>query len=153
MNYQLCPMDRSHLSQIAALEKRCFSSPWSEALLSQALDNENASYIVAQSEDGTVLGYAGMQVILDEGYVDNIAVHPDYRRQGVAEALLGVFERFGAVHLAFLTLEVRPSNTAAVSLYEKHGFELVGRRKNYYTNPREDALLMTRTFRETAVYD
>ena len=149
MNYKLVPMERAHLGQIAALERRCFSSPWSESLLAQVLDNENASYLVAQGEDGTVLGYAGMQVILDEGYIDNIAVHPDYRRQGVAEALLGAFARFGAVHLAFLTLEVRPSNTAAVALYEKHGFQLVGCRRNYYTNPREDALLMTRTFRET----
>ena len=144
MNYQVVPMDRSHIPAIAALERECFSRPWSEAALSEELYNDTACFLVAEGEDGTVLGYAGLHVILDEGYIDNVAVDPKYRRQGVADALLDVFCRFGAEKLAFLTLEVRESNTPAIALYEKHGFYQVGRRKDYYDDPREDALLLTR---------
>ena len=144
MNYELVPMDRGHIPAIAALERTCFSHPWSEAMLAEALYNDAACFIVAQGEDGTVLGYAGLHVILDEGYIDNVAVDPAYRRQGVADALIGAFTRFGAAKLAFLTLEVRASNAPAIALYEKHGFYEVGRRKNYYDDPREDAVLMTR---------
>jgi ribosomal-protein-alanine N-acetyltransferase len=94
-----------------------------------------------------VLGYAGLETVLDEGYITNIAVRPDARRQGVASALLGVFLRFSGAHkLSFLTLEVRESNAAAIALYAGHGFSAVGRRKNYYDDPREDAVLMTHHF-------
>ena len=144
MNYQVVPMDRSHIPAIAALERECFSRPWSEAALSEELYNDTACFLVAEGEDGTVLGYAGLHVILDEGYIDNVAVDPRYRRQGVADALLDVFCRFGAEKLAFLPLEVRASNPPAISLYEKHGFYEVGRRKDYYDDPKEDALLLTR---------
>lgn len=147
MEYQLVPMDHSHLPAVAALERLCFTTPWNEAMLEEELYNDTASFIVAQRDDGEVLGYAGLHVILDEGYIDNVAVRPEYRRQGVADRLLDVFCRFGQAHLAFLTLEVRPSNTAAVALYEKHGFREAGRRKNYYENPTEDALLLTKEFK------
>ena len=147
MNYKLVPMDRSHLAGVAELERMCFSAPWNEAMLEEELYNDTASFIVAEGEDGQVLGYAGLHVILDEGYIDNVAVRPTCRRQGIADRLLDVFCRFGQANLAFLTLEVRPSNTAAVALYEKHGFREAGRRKDYYENPREDALLLTREFR------
>ncbi len=147
MEYQLVPMDRSHLAAVAALERLCFTTPWTEAMLEEELYNDTASFIVAQRADGEVLGYAGLHVILDEGYIDNVAVRPEYRRQGVADRLLDVFCRFGQARLAFLTLEVRPSNTAAVALYEKHGFREAGRRKNYYENPTEDALLLTKEFK------
>ena len=147
MEYQLVPMDRSHLAAVAALERLCFTTPWNEAMLEGELYNDTASFIVAQRDDGEVLGYAGLHVILDEGYIDNVAVRPEYRRQGVADRLLDVFCRFGQAHLAFLTLEVRPSNTSAVALYEKHGFKEAGRRKDYYTDPTEDALLLTKEFK------
>ncbi|MDD7289091.1 MAG: ribosomal protein S18-alanine N-acetyltransferase [Clostridiales bacterium] len=147
MNYKLVPMDRSHLAGVAELERMCFSAPWNEAMLEEELYNDTASFIVAEGEDGQVLGYAGLHVILDEGYIDNVAVRPTCRRQGIADRLLDVFCRFGQANLAFLTLEVRPSNTAAVALYEKHGFREAGRRKDYYENPKEDALLLTREFR------
>ena len=123
MYYEIVPMDRSHIPQIAALEKECFSDPWSERLLEDALFDPQASFIVAEDgEEGNILGYAGLHTVLDEGYIDNIAVTPDARRHGVASALLDVFCRFAAVHLAFLTLEVRKSNSAAIALYEKYGF-------------------------------
>ena len=147
MNYKLVPMDRSHLAGVAELERLCFSAPWNEAMLEEELYNDTAYFIVAEGEDGQVLGYAGLHVILDEGYIDNVAVRPTCRRQCIADRLLDVFCRFGQANLAFLTLEVRPSNTAAVALYEKHGFREAGRRKDYYENPKEDALLLTREFR------
>lgn len=146
MNYTLVPMDRSHLAGVAELERLCFATPWSETMLAEELYNDTASFIVAEGEDGSVLGYAGLHVILDEGYIDNVAVRPDCRRQGIADRLLDVFCRFGEEKLAFLTLEVRPSNEAAVALYWKHGFQEAGRRRDYYEAPKEDALLLTRQF-------
>ena len=97
--------------------------------------------------EDALLGYGEVRAILDEGTLEKIAVAPAYRRQGVAEAILSAFLRFGQAHLAFLTLEVRETNAPAIALYEKLGFEPVGRRKNYYRQLHEDALLMTRTFR------
>ncbi len=146
MNVRLVPMDKSHLSAIAEIEKECFSSPWTVPMLEEEMDNLCASFIVAEGADGAVLGYAGLHVAVDEGYIDNIAVREEYRRQGVGEALLGAFLRFGKEHLAFLTLEVRPSNAPAIQFYLKHGFVQVGRRKNYYSAPQEDAILMTLEF-------
>ena len=147
MNYQILPMIAGHLPQVAALEKICFpADPWSLELFQAALDNPNASILLAEGEDGSLLGYAVLSVILDEGNLDNIAVAPAARRRGVADALLDVLTGFGRENLAALMLEVRASNAPAIALYEKHGFAAVGRRKNYYDAPREDAILMTLTF-------
>ena len=146
MYYEIVPMDRSHIPQIAALERECFPDPWSETLLEDALFDPQASFIVAEDDEGMILGYAGLHAVLDEGYIDNIAVAADARRHGVASALLDVFCRFGAVNLAFLSLEVRQSTAAAIALYEKHGFQRVGLRPGYYQHPREDAVIMTREF-------
>ncbi len=146
MYYEIVPMDRSHIPQIVALEQASFSTPWTETMLSDALFDPQASFIVAEDEEGHILGYAGLHVILDEGYIDNIAVEPDARRHGVASALLDVYCRFGAANLAFLTLEVRASNAPAIGLYQKYGFQQAGLRKGYYSHPREDAVIMTRTF-------
>lgn len=147
MNYQLTPMTAEHIPQIAALEKACFSHPWTETMLQNELWNDSAVILAAVGEDGTVLGYAGLQTVLDEGYINNVAVSPDFRRQGVAGELLAAFVRFGAAKLAFLTLEVRASNAPAIALYEKYGFQAAGRRKNYYDDPKEDAILMTLEFK------
>ena len=147
-NYKLVPMDRSHIKEIAQLERECFSDPWSEASLEEELYNPLASFIVAQRPDGAVLGYAGLHAVMDGGYIDKIAVREDSRCQGMADDLLDVFVRFGQAHLAFLTLEVRPSNQAAIQLYYKHGFAQVGRRKDYYKQPKEDAIIMTLEFGE-----
>lgn len=146
MTYKLVPMTMEHIPQVAALERACFSRPWSEESLQGELWNDSAVIIVAEGEDGSVLGYAGLQTVLDEGYITNVAVDEKYRRQGIADELIAAFARFGQAKLAFLTLEVRASNAPAISLYAKHGFEEVGRRKNYYDDPKEDALLMTLTF-------
>ena len=146
MEYIIVPMDRSHLDQIAALERECFSLPWSREMLEEELYNPQASFIVAEDGEGGVLGYAGLHAVLDEGYIDNVAVEPAARRHGVAGALLDVFCRFGEEHLAFLTLEVRASNLPAIRLYEKYGFRRAGVRPNYYRAPKEDAVIMTREF-------
>lgn len=145
-NYKIVPMDKSHIKEIAQIERACFSDPWSEASLEEELYNPLASFIVAQRPDGAVLGYAGLHAVMDEGYIDNIAVREDYRGNGIADDLLGVFLRFGQEHLFFLTLEVRPSNEPAIQLYYKHGFAQVGRRKDYYEKPKEDAIIMTLEF-------
>ena len=146
MTYKLTPMTMEHVPQVAALERACFSRPWSEAMLENELWNDSAVVIVAEGEDGTVLGYAGLQTVLDEGYINNVAVDEKFRRQGVADELISAFVRFGQAKLAFLTLEVRASNAPAIALYAKHGFAETGRRKNYYDDPKEDAILMTRNF-------
>ena len=146
MDFRLLPMDRSTVPDVAAIERECFSQPWSEDMLAEELYNDNASFIVAVADDGTVLGYAGLTVVLDEGYINNIAVRSQYRRMGVADALLGTFINFAEDHLAFLTLEVRASNDKAISLYTKNGFVQEGRRKDYYKAPKEDAIIMTRRF-------
>lgn len=152
LEYKLIPMSRDNVGQIADIEAECFSHPWSRQMLEEELDNLSASFIAAQAADGTILGYAGLTVVLDEGYINNVAVRAEYRRHGVASALLDVFIRFAQANaLAFLTLEVRASNAAAIALYRKHGFERAGVRKNYYEDPREDAVLMTRTFEKVSL--
>lgn len=147
MRYRLVPMSGDNIDQIAEIERECFSRPWTKRMLQDELENLSASFIAAQAENGVVLGYAGLTVVLDEGYINNIAVRKEYRKMGVASALVEVFVRFAqANQLAFLTLEVRASNEAAIALYTKFGFQEAGRRKNYYDDPKEDAILMTRTF-------
>jgi ribosomal-protein-alanine N-acetyltransferase len=115
-------------------------------MLQEELWNDSAVIIAAVADDGTVVGYAGLQTVLDEGYINNVAVDPRFRRQGVADELIAAFVRFGKAKLAFLTLEVRATNAPAIALYTKHGFAQVGRRNNYYDDPKEDAILMTLSF-------
>ena len=150
MSIQIVPMNADHLEELEKLERICFSRPWSRKMLAEELENQCAAFLVAQ--DGItqqVMGYAGLLVMADEGYITNVAVFPEFRRQGVAAKLIAVFENFARGNkLAFLTLEVRPSNTAAIALYKGFGFEEVGRRKNYYGLPKEDALILTKTYEE-----
>ena len=147
MRVRIVPMTADHLDEVAELERVCFSVPWSRNMLKEELDNALSALLVALDDDGRVVGYAGVQVILDEGYITNVAVRPDCRRRGVAAQMLKVFLDFAQGNkLAFLTLEVRESNHAAIILYGRHGFRSVGRRRNYYEHPREDAIIMTREF-------
>ena len=147
MQVRIVPMNADHLDELVELERICFSTPWSRNMLAEELDNACSAFLVAVDANDKVVGYAGLQVVLDEGYIANVAVFPEYRRQGIAGQLLQVFMNFAeANRLAFLTLEVRASNQAAIALYANRGFEEVGRRKNYYEHPREDAIIMTRNF-------
>ena len=143
MYYEIVPMAREHIPQIARLEQVCFSAPWSETMLEEALFDPQASFLVAEDEEGGVVGYAGLHVVLDEGYIDNVAVEPDARKHGVASALLDVICRYGASALAFLTLEVRASNDKAIALYKKMGYKKEGVRPGFYDSPKEDALIYT----------
>ena len=148
MSVKIVPMTADHLEELEKLERICLSRPWSRKMLAEELENQCAAFLVAEdSVSGRVLGYAGLMVVADEGYITNVAVFPEYRRQGIAAQILQVFLQFAAAnHLAFLTLEVRPSNAAAIALYQGFGFEEVGRRKNYYDLPKEDALILTKYF-------
>lgn len=148
MNIKIVPMTADHLEELEKLERICFSRPWSRKMLAEELDNECAAFLVAEDAvTGKVVGYAGLLVVADEGYITNVAVFPEYRRQGIAAQIIQVFINFAMGNrLAFLTLEVRPSNAAAIALYQGFGFEEVGRRKNYYDLPKEDALILTREF-------
>lgn len=147
MHVRIVPMTADHLDEVAELERICFSTPWSRNMLAEELDNLLSAFLVALDDGDRVVGYAGVQVILDEGYITNIAVRPECRRQGVAAKLLQVFMDFAKANkLSFLTLEVRASNYDAIALYGSRGFRSMGRRKNYYEHPKEDALIMTREF-------
>lgn len=147
MHVRVVPMNADHLDQVAELERICFPDPWSRNMLAEELDNALSAFLVALDDQDHVVGYAGVQVILDEGYITNVAVRPECRRQGIAGKLLQVFLDFAqGNHLAFLTLEVRASNYDAIALYGSRGFRSVGRRKNYYEHPREDAIIMTKEF-------
>ena len=144
MSFRIVPMTAAHLPQVAALERVCFpADPWSEDLFRAALETPHTVLLLAEGADGAVLGYAVLSAVLDEGNLDNVAVAPSCRRRGVADALLSALTGFGRTSLSVLFLEVRASNLPAITLYEKHGFVPVGRRKDYYESPREDALLMT----------
>lgn len=134
-----------HLPRIAELEQKCFSLPWTHEQLEKQLLSDSCIFLSAVDEDGNVFAYVNLIFVLDEGYIGNLAVNEAHRRQGSAAALLRELERrCVSQKLSFITLEVREGNTAAIRLYEKCGYERVGLRKNYYVNPQENAVLMTK---------
>ena len=137
---RIVPMTNEYLNDVAELERTCFSNPWSRNMLAEELENACSAFLVAlDAENGSVVGYAGLLAVVDEGCITKMAVRPDCRR--------GVFIRFAeGSGLAFLTLEVRESNYAAIALYGSRGFRGEGRRKNYYDHPKEDAIIMTKEF-------
>ncbi len=146
MALQIVPMDSSHVKDLAGLEKLCFSSPWSADSLMEELENSFAFFLVAFFED-EMAGYIGIQEIAGECNITSIAVLPEFRRKGIAQAMLtaaeaGARER----NCGFITLEVRLSNNTAIALYRKNGFIVAGERKDFYSNPVENALLMTKVF-------
>ncbi|MDY4507719.1 MAG: ribosomal protein S18-alanine N-acetyltransferase [Candidatus Faecousia sp.] len=139
---KIIPMNESHVAQVAALEKQCFSAPWSENSVASELENPLSLWLIAE-EDGAVCGYVGSQTVLDETDMMNIAVHPDCRRKGIAAALITeLVSRLKARGSRVLRLEVRESNFSAIALYEALGFTQLGLRKNYYRNPKENALIL-----------
>ena len=138
----IAPLEKKHLSEVAELEAICFNDPWSEAALLESLE-ASYSHFYVYTEDEKVMGYMGLYAVAGEGSVTNVAVFPEYRGQGVGHALvenaIAVGKELG---LEYITLEVRESNLTAQRLYEKCGFERVGVRKNFYTSPKEDAVIM-----------
>ncbi len=144
-SFSIVEIEHRHIKDIAKLEEVCFSTPWSENAIKDAFMT-GTKFFVAQ-KDNKVLGYVGISAIIDEGYITNIAVFPEYRNMGVGSALIEHLFRFADEKaLAFISLEVRKSNKGAISLYEKFGFKTEGKRKNFYTAPQEDAHIMTKRF-------
>ena len=139
---EIVKMNESHVAPIAELEKICFSDPWSANSIAYELTSRLSYWLVAL-EDGEVVGYIGSQSVLGEADMMNVAVHPDHRRKGIAEALVNALSQdLKQRDNVCLTLEVRVSNAPAIALYEKLGFTQVGLRKNYYRNPKEDARIL-----------
>ena len=135
-----------NLQDILKIEESVFAHPWSLDSLKNLLEDEKSVTFIAV-DNNTICGYCGLNTILDEGYITNVAVLESYRRQGIGKLLVNALIDFAnEKNLAFLTLEVRKSNTPAINLYKNNGFEEVGERKNYYTSPFENALLMTKYF-------
>lgn len=146
---EIVPMNESHVKDIADIEALCFSAPWTEDGIREELGNENAHFLSAVS-DGRVLGYIGVHEICGEAYIANIAVRPEYRRLGLGERLISAAaDGAKARNCEFITLEVRKSNAPAIALYLKQGYNIAGERKNFYTDPVEDGLIMTKFFKDS----
>ena len=131
---------RSDIPSLAALERECFSEPWSEKGFDEFFES-GSSVCLAAEKDGVVVGYIGATLSFGDAAVTNIAVTKDFRRIGVGTALIEAMRSRGDA--SRLLLEVRESNTAARSFYERNGFRVDGKRKNFYSFPREDAVLMS----------
>lgn len=143
---QIIPMTAAHVASLAQLEQTCFSTPWSANGLAEELSNPHAVFRVA-TEGDEVLGYVGMHHLLDEGFITNVAVFPAARRRGVARALLADLAQYAAAHNLYrITLEVRVSNVAAITLYEGAGYVRDGVRPAFYRDPTEDAAIYSLYF-------
>ena len=139
MEYRIIKATLNDVASIKKIEDECFSVPWSEKSIEESLKNPCSHFYLAKAGSET-LGYIGIQIFSSEGYVTNVATLPQFRKQGIAQALV---EKALENDMEFLTLEVRKSNTPAIMLYKKLGFTEVGIRPNFYRKPTEDALLMT----------
>lgn len=138
-------MTEEDIDRVLVIEKETFTTPWSkDAFVLEITGNQLAKYVVAE-KDGKIVGYGGLWLILDEGHITNIAVSPEYRGQGIGnlivEGLVDICEKKGINNM---TLEVRKSNLVAQSLYKKYGFIDCGVRKGYYSDTKEDAVIMWR---------
>lgn len=137
-------LNEEHIKAIHIIEESCFASPWSENTIEALIKSDNAQCFGCV-EDEILVGYIALEWVMDEGSLTNLAVLPEYRCRGIAQKLTNsLLEEAVKRKLQFVTLEVRVTNTPASELYKKSGFEEVGVRKGYYSNPREDALLMTK---------
>ncbi len=138
-------MTKEHLPALHRLEVLCFSDPWSEKALEEELENPLSCFLVA----GDGIGYVGCQFVLDEGFITNLAVSPDFRRQGIAVRLLdSLCAEAKKRGVRLLHLEVREHNLPAQALYTRFGFSVDGVRRRFYTDPTEDAILMTKRLEE-----
>ncbi len=141
MDFKITAMEPEHISQVAELEKELFSAPWDENSLRSELENPLSLWLVALAGD-RVAGYVGSQTVLGESDMMNLAVRPEFRRQGLGRQLVNtlIYELEPDSHC--MLLEVRQSNEGAIALYQALGFRQVGRRPNYYKRPTEDALIL-----------
>lgn len=142
-SYIIRPMKQGDAKSLAELDRKCFSMPWSEHSFNEEAANEMAHYLVCEV-DNVIVGYIGFWQVIDEGHITNIAVAPDFRRKGIASDMLTRTIRTAQERgLVLLTLEVRKGNAPACALYEGFGFRELGERRDYYQNPRENAVIMT----------
>jgi len=143
MDVIIRPMRKEDVEEVLEIEKLSFSTPWSkEAFISEVTKNSCAKYIVAEV-DNKIVGYGGFWVVVDEGHITNIAVHPEYRSKGIGSKIMeGLIELAKKNGIISMTLEVRESNIVAQHLYAKFGFRPLGRRKGYYQDNNEDAIIM-----------
>lgn len=142
-NIEILSLKLEHVDSVLKIDALSFPTPWSRESFEREIEiNKFARYVVAK-KDGIVIGYAGMWLILDEGHITNIAVHPEYRGIGAGNLLLeALIEICHTELIASLTLEVRKSNLVAQNLYKKYGFLEQGIRKEYYGDNKEDAVIM-----------
>ena len=144
---EIFSMSEDDIAHIALLERETFSDPWSEQALREELSNDNAVFFTVKA-DGKFAGYMGMHIILDECYVTNVAVKEKCRRKGLGRLLLSFAEKKAKERdCSFISLEVRVSNLPAIGLYEKEGYEEMGERKNFYSHPVENGLIMTKNLK------
>ena len=139
---RIVTMQLEHVAFVAEMERQCFSDPWSEKSVASELNNPLSLWLIAEV-DGVVAGYVGSQTVLDSADMMNLAVSQSFRRQGIGERLVNcLVEALKEKGVKTLLLEVRVSNEPAKELYQKLGFEIVGKRPRYYEKPREDALIL-----------
>jgi ribosomal-protein-alanine N-acetyltransferase len=138
------PMRIEDVPAVHEIERLSFATPWPAYAFEQELrGNRLARYVVARAGE-TVVGFAGIWLMVDEAHITTFSVHPDWRRQGIGrQLLLNLVELSGTLRARRMTLEVRSSNDAAQALYRSFGFAVAGRRPRYYTDDGEDALVMT----------
>ncbi len=142
---EIIPMERQHIKEVYAIELECFADPWSEdSLYKEIMENKLAVYFVARDiESGKLAGFAGLWHIINEGHITNVAVLPEFRGEGIGQRLVQTLIDYGLQHeMINLTLEVRVHNERAQGLYRKMGFKMIGLRKNYYSDTKEDAIIM-----------
>lgn len=144
MNVTLNMMNKNHIEDVLEVSSLSLKETWSKDSYSKELENPMAKYLVAEVNN-KVIGFAGLWTIFDEGHITNIAVHPDYRGNGIGSKLMkSLIDNSHSWYINSLTLEVRSSNTIAQNLYKKYGFKEEGIRKNYYSDNKEDAIIMWR---------
>lgn len=141
-NVEILPLSQKYIEEIITINNLSFYTPWTRESMEKELENQFAKYVVAVKDD-VAIGYGGVWLIVDEGHITNIAVHPEFRGIGAGDMILDALIKVCREEKAFsMTLEVRASNIVAQNLYKKHGFVEEGIRKGYYADTREDGIIM-----------
>lgn len=147
-NIIIRPMTNDDVNSVYIVEEDCFVDPWSKESIKKELKNNLARYLVAQLDD-KIVGYVGVWFVVDEGHITNVAVHSDYRGKKIGDKLVKeMVELCRENNIVAMTLEVRASNTVAQNLYRKYGFKMGGIRKEYYSDNKEDAIIMWNQLKE-----